>query len=416
VSYESKYILFSSLICTMSTPKTVLYKGKTLKDGTHPVRLRLYFGKERYLSLGYSCKVNEWNAKTGRFHKRVPNAEQKNAFLRQQEARAEKIIQDIVLSGKPFSFEKFKTKFNNSNETPTILSFLEQIMGEMEKEEAIGNMMKYRSLRNMLIRFKIGDAIFHDIDYKFLKKFEHFILSSGCKKSTAHFYMRTMRATVNEAIRRGYMDKELYPFGTQFNQNGYSFSHLKGEYNPRPLSLKEIEVLKTFPVTEHPQLAPTFDIFIFLLRARGLNFVDLCNLKVENITGDRLNYIRQKTGKLYTIKISPEMREIINKYKGEIFLFPIMNKASNKAKAKYYRERKALKIFNDQLGEIGKILGIEKKITSYTARYSYTNILVQNNVAMPIIQQALGHSNIATTQHYILKYSNSEVDAVDALI
>jgi site-specific recombinase XerD len=36
-------------------------------------------------------------------------------------------------------------------------------------------------------------------------------------------------------------------------------------------------------------------------------------------------------------------------------------------------------------------------MTSYTARYSYTNILVQNNVPVPLIQQALGHASIETT-------------------
>ena len=55
-------------------------------------------------------------------------------------------------------------------------------------------------------------------------------------------------------------------------------------------------------------------------------------------------------------------------------------------------------------------------MTSYTARYSYTNVLVKNKVSVPLIQQALGHSNIATTQHYIEKFANEEVDKVDDLI
>jgi len=64
-----------------------------------------------------------------------------------------------------------------------------------------------------------------------LKELENHILSKGCKKSTAHFYFRTLRAIINEAIRRDYMSKEGYPFDTQFTHNGYSFSHLKGESN-----------------------------------------------------------------------------------------------------------------------------------------------------------------------------------------
>jgi len=208
----------------------------------------------------------------------------------------------------------------------------------------------------------------------------------------------------------------MYPFATQFNKNKYSFSHLKNDYDPKPLPMDELERLKTFPVGKYPHLQHSYDVFIFLLRARGLNFVDLCNLTVDNMVAGRLNYIRQKTGKLYSIKITPEISEIIEKYIGEVYLFPIMDNAPVRAMARYHHVRNALKVFNDQLKEISEILGFKKKMTSYTARYSYTNILVQNNVSVPLIQQALGHASIATTQHYIKKYANEEVDKVDAFI
>lgn len=66
--------------------------------------------------------------------------------------------------------------------------------------------------------------------------------------------------------------------------------------------------------------------------------------------------------------------------------------------------------------EISNLMGLKKKMTSYTARYSYTNILVQNNVPVPLIQQALGHASIATTQHYIKKFANEDVNKLDMLI
>lgn len=400
----------------MSNLKTVLFTSKTLKDNTHPVLLRIYFNKQRYLSMGISCFPNQWNSKKGQFNSKMPNYQQKNAILRQKQAKADKIIQEMLLKGKPFSYEVFKTKFLNTKEIRTVDEFLEKRIEELKDEGSVSNMLKYRQLRNTLKQFKGTAFIFTDIDYRFLKEFEHFILKRGNKKSTAHFYMRTIRATINEAIRRGYMDRNYYPFDTQFKRDGYSFAHLKGDYNPKPLSLDELDLFKKFEVADHPHLQNTYDLFMFILRARGINFIDVCELKVSDITGDRLNYIRAKTGKLYSIKITPEMREIINKYKGKEFLFPIMDNASTEKTARYHHTRKALKVFNDQLKEIAAILGIEKNVTSYTARYSYTNVLVKNNVAVPIIQQALGHANIATTQHYIQKFSNEEVDKVDLLI
>jgi integrase/recombinase XerD len=400
----------------MSALKIVLYKNKQLANGESPIRLRVYFGKERYISLGMSAKPSDWNDKYGRFNPKSPNFEARNAILRDHLSRAELLLAEIIQSGKPISIHEFKTRFLGTDKKVTVLSFADERVKELVNEKSIGNSNAYRQLRTMLSKYKSGDYLFSDIDYTFLKGFESFLLASGNKKSNAHFYMRTFRALINEAIRRELLDADAYPFATQFNKNRYSFSHLKGEFDPKPLPMDDLEKLKAFPVWQYPHLQHSYEAFIFLLRARGLNFVDLCNLTVESLVAGRLNYIRQKTGKLYSIKITPEMDEIIQKYKGEKYLFPIKDDAPLRATARYHHVRGALKIFNDQLKEISDILGFKQKMTSYTARYSYTNVLVQNNVSGPLIQQALGHASIATTQHYIKKYANEEVDKVDALI
>lgn len=89
------------------------------------------------------------------------------------------------------------------------------------------------------------------------------------------------------------------------------------------------------------------------------------------------------------------MQEIIDKYKGPKFLFPILDDALDKPSARYHYIRKVLRLFNYQIKEIAKLVGIEKSVSSYTARYTYTNILVKNGVSVvPLIQQALGHAKL----------------------
>lgn len=41
----------------MSALKIVLYKNKQLANGENPIRLRVYFGTERYISLDMSCSI-----------------------------------------------------------------------------------------------------------------------------------------------------------------------------------------------------------------------------------------------------------------------------------------------------------------------------------------------------------------------
>lgn len=52
----------------MSALKIVLYKNKQLANGENPIHLRVYFGTERYISLGMSAKPSDWNDKYGRFN------------------------------------------------------------------------------------------------------------------------------------------------------------------------------------------------------------------------------------------------------------------------------------------------------------------------------------------------------------
>jgi integrase len=403
----------------MATPiKTVLYTSKLLSSGKYPVILRIYAqGKVHKLSLDMSGSKNEWNAKLGRFNKFATNREEKNAVLRQKEVLADKVIQEIVLRNKPFSFDEFKDRFEGRKRNLTVHEFLDQLMHELLTKGSVGNMKKFKQLKGMLLNFHTSrKLIFTDIDYTFLKKFETYLFSRGSKKGNVHFYMRTLRAMINEAIRRDLMDKEFYPFSTQFNKNGYSFSHFKSDFDPKPLSLVELEKVKGFPVREYPHLQSAYDVFMFLFMARGLNFEDLVHLTHDNIVEGRLNYIRKKTGKLYTIKISPQMREIINKYKTEKYLFPVLTKAPADPEKRYNFVRNALDSLNNQLAEIKEIVGATQKITSYTARYSYSNVLIQNNVPVVKLQQALGHSSLATTQHYVSKFSNDEVDKFDELL
>ena len=47
---------------------------------------------------------------------------------------------------------------------------------------------------------------------------------------------------------------------------------------------------------------------------RGINIKDLLLLNETNIKGDRIIYKRAKTGKLYSIKLEPEMLSILDEF------------------------------------------------------------------------------------------------------
>jgi len=46
-------------------------------------------------------------------------------------------------------------------------------------------------------------------------------------------------------------------------------------------------------------------------------------------------------------------------------------------------------------------LGIEKKVTTYVARHSFSTILKKSGASTEFIQEALGHTDVKTTQNYL---------------
>lgn len=85
----------------MSALKIVLYKNKQLANGENPIRLRVYLGKERYISLGMSAKPSDWNDKYRRFNAKAPNYEARNAILRNHLAMLKHCFLKLLNQGSP---------------------------------------------------------------------------------------------------------------------------------------------------------------------------------------------------------------------------------------------------------------------------------------------------------------------------
>jgi len=63
---------------------------------------------------------------------------------------------------------------------------------------------------------------------------------------------------------------------------------------------------------------------------------------------------------------------------------------------------------NLSLRKIGETLGIEKDLTTYTARHSFATILLRNNVPIGFISQSLGHSDLKTTENYLGEFDEDK--------
>ena len=108
-----------------------------------------------------------------------------------------------------------------------------------------------------------------------------------------------------------------------------------------------------------------FDYFKLMFFLIGINIVDLCHIKEIDADG-RIRYKRQKTKRLYSIKVEPEALELINKHKGKKYLLDILDKYSN-AHVFTCKFDEALKHFIP-------------KLTSYSAGHSFATMVREINI------------------------------------
>ena len=105
--------------------------------------------------------------------------------------------------------------------------------------------------------------------------------------------------------------------------------------------------------------------------------------------------------------------ELLNKYNNpqSKYLFPIFNDAIHKTeKQKHYRVRKSIKKVNKCLQKIGSAVGINTNLTTYVARHSFATVLKRSGVNVALISEALGHSDLTTTQIYLDSFENEQIN------
>lgn len=405
----------------MPTFKIILYKSKTLFDGTHPVMLQVINKRRIFkISLGYKCSRTEWDEAKNRFKSKYQGYKKKNSILLNVEQKADDIIDTIEKQGKDLTPALFKQLFNNEQKDVSVFEFFKERIQELDERDKVGNKRVYTDTKNAVKNFWKGNKtlMFSDVDYQFLQKFETYLHQRGCSGGGISIYMRTLRALINEAIKRGIMDKDFYPFHSPLNRNGYSIAHLKSKASPKALSLADMDKFKNFSTEKYPELKEAHLFFLFSYYARGMNFKDMVSLKQADIYNDRINYTRRKTGRFMSIKLSEKLQTIINEFltPDQEYVFPILSDFHQTEKQKENRIKKALKKLNQQLKQIGELCEIKVPITSYVARHTFATTLKSKKADISLISESMGHVDVATTKAYLKRFENSEIDELDELL
>lgn len=320
------------------------------------------------------------------------------------EKKASDIIRDEM---EFFSWEQFERLFQTNRGTKKDLEFLfNQYIDDLRSQKRIGTAVSYECARTSLLKFKSGAKLL-DVTPAFLRSYEQWMLDKQASKTTIGIYLRSLRTIFNQCITSGLITSTHYPF--------HQYEIPTSENIKKALNIEDIG--RIFHYNSNNEVTNKMkDYWLFMYLCNGINVKDMCLLKYSNIQGDFLEFNREKTirtkRKSYPIRLAIQDRakDIIQRrgqrmLSKDAYVFPEVQKGLTAE-----RERQLIQqltsLINTHMKAVAKDLKLKGPVTTYAARHSFATVLKRSGVSIEFISEALGHSNVKTTQNYLDKFQD----------
>lgn len=231
----------------------------------------------------------------------------------------------------------------------------------------------------------------------FLIAYQNHLLSKGCMRNTASFYMRAMRSMYNKAVAR----KLLPDVEGLFDQVFTGIDPTEKRALPPDVLFCILEA----DLSDDVVLNRTRNLFALAFLLHGMPFIDLMYLRKTDVQGSNIVYRRQKTKGVVVVPISDEARRIIDKLaepnSTSPYLLPFITGQGEEARHEY---ENILRNQNRNLKELAKKLDITERLTTHVARHTWATIAYHAGIEVPVIGQALGHHDPAVTLKYLKSF------------
>ena len=373
------------------------------RDQTQTIRLRFFtsYKDVQYLDTGVSVLKSQWNEKK-QVVKKHPLEEQLNASLN---ALANE-VKMLYYKNEGVSAKRLSQIYKNSKkyDGSSLLNFYQSIVDENKMKGAIRTAKTQQHYIDKLSKFA-SFLSFADISPLWAKDYEKWLISRGNKPNTIASNFKCLNAILNKAVKMGLIEKNPL--------KGYEIKTVNSK--KEVLSIEDIGLLENYEIAPHFKgMELARDIFLFSFYMAGMRFSDVCKLKWENVTDTEVVYTMGKSekraGATRYIPIPPKVKQILERYKAnKTFIFPILDKCdlNNIEKVEY-----TIYIANNKLNRSIKILakhaGITKHVSMHIAKHSFASHAVKNNVNLFHISKLLGHTKLATTEHYLRDFFQKE--------
>lgn len=353
-----------------------LDKRQPQKDGRCAVRLSASVQRggrqlRTFITTGVYVLPKDWDE--ARERDRRSNAN--NALLRAYLDRAVDFIALCVKNGVQATPDALRDALTHAHGRTKLIDY---ILRQAGLKTARSTRELYEATAAKIRAFDVAadDLTFENITATWLHGFD-FFMGKTMRTNSRAIHLRNLRAVFNAAIDDGLT--EQYPF------RRFRIRH--EDTRKRSLTLAQLRTIIDSPSNQWR------DMFLLMFYLQGINVSDLCQLTVDSVVGDRLEYRRAKTGHLFSIKIQPEAARLMHPYldKTGTYLLDILRRWSDVGSFKRKMNKRLKELYPDL-----------PPLSSYWARHTYATLLAEIDTPVEVISMALGHSiGSRVTQIYI---------------
>ena len=369
------------------------------KDGTSPVVALISAGKGKSfrLPIGISVSAKEWDNAKG-IVRSGDNKLSYNLIISRIESSLKAKLLEMEIDGRLDSMDmenikivlKKTTKGGNDDNSPHLAEMFDLYIEGLTNP---GTKRIYNLTKRKIVEL-YGDILLSSINVSWLKDFERKLISTH-KKNGVNIHMRNLRAIINDAMSRELLTNYIYPFRV--------YKMPKEQTAKRDLSIDDIRTIRDYAA--EPEMRKYLDFFMLSFYLGGINAGDLCLLTHQDYYNGRIVYRRQKTkGLPISIRVEPEAKELLNKYKGSTYLLRYCDNGSDYRTWLRRVDRKLKEFGPYTLGKHGKK---EREplypfLSTYYARHSFATIASEEcDISLDVVGRILGHAEKTVTDIYI---------------
>ena len=387
----------------MATSFCLLDKRRALQDGTFPVKIAAGYGTDIYLSTGISVRLWEWDPDSGKVVDRK-DARRLNATLEirllRTQARMIQLREDGRLKSSSTSYLRKLLEAPDMGEVPK-----EEIRTEFWEiaERCIATKKKASTIQ--LYRYTLakvrayagnGPLFIENMTLTWMHGLDK---SIGGRINARAVHLRNLRAICNFAL-----DEELttfYPFR--------KFHVRTEETRKKDLTIAQLRAFATADI-HYRNDAMHRDVFMLLFYFRGMNISDLAGLTWKDVRNGRVYYRRNKTGRLFSIRIEPEAQEILDRWKGEEHLLAVFDRYK---KPNEYNRR-----LSEALKRICRPDGspIEPDCTSNWARHTWATLAADLDFTEEALSWGMGHKTGHRVTEIYIHRSDAKCDEANRAV